>query len=464
MNTEPRNLDIAEMRAAIGRGELTAGRIAKSCMEMVEAQNEKLRALISIDWNNIVAQCNEVDTHPRQIRGTLGGIPVAIKDLIDVAGQVTTAGSSFFRDAPQATADAPVVSRLRDAGAIIFGKTNLHEFAWGGTSENPHYGFCRNPWNTGHSSGGSSGGSAVAVAARMAPGTLGTDTLGSIRLPSSYCGIVGLKPTYGLLPTRGIFPLAYTFDHVGPMARTVTDVRILFQAMLDHRAGRHLDQGSAGRGLSGTASKRLAGIRIGRLTKLVPKEICHATTWEKYEKAFALAEDEGATIVNEHIADYDAALTVGNLLAMAQASEVHRERMATHPEKFSDDVRSLLELGYLVTGVDYIRAQRLRAKLVAEGKRLANRVDAWILPTTPQPAPPIGRPIDPTLIYFTLPLNVLGFPSIAMPSGLTPDNLPVSIQVVGGPYRENLLLDIAQILEQRLEFPRTLPVGIAETV
>ena len=459
--TKPRDLHLTEMIAAMKKGELSAVELAESCLEMIDAYNDTLHAFISLDRDDVLAQCRAIDGQAVKTRGPLGGIPVAVKDLIDVAGQRTTAGSSFFREAAPAAADAPIVQRLRQAGAVVFGKTNLHEFAWGGTSENPHFGNCRNPWNPDCVAGGSSGGSAVAVATRMAPGALGTDTLGSIRHPSSFCGTVGLKPTFGLLPTEGIFPLAYTFDHVGPMARTVADAGVIFRALLDEEARKLVAASTAGKTLPTGASKRLAGIRIGRLSALVPKEICHEATGANYEKAFALAEDEGAVIVDEHIPDYDAALSTGFFLVMAQASEIHRERMATNPGAFGDDVRALLEIGYMVTGVDYVRAQRLRAKIVAEAKRLAERVDAWILPTTPQPALRIGQPVDPTLAFFTGPVATIGFPCIAIPGGLTAEDLPVSIQIVGGPYSENLLLDIAAVLEQRLEFPQSLPAWVA---
>jgi aspartyl-tRNA(Asn)/glutamyl-tRNA(Gln) amidotransferase subunit A len=457
-----RDLEIVEMIAAMKKGELTAGEISQSCLEVIGAYNEKLRAFIRIDPDVVTAQCRRIDSQREMKNRKLRGIPIAIKDLIDVAGEPTTSGSSFFRAARPAESDAPIVQRLRDSGAVIFGKTNLHEFAWGGTSENPHFGFCRNPWNPDHSAGGSSGGNGVAIATHMAPGALGTDTLGSIRHPSSFCGIVGLKPTYGLLPTKGIFPLAHTFDHVGPMARTVADAGMIFQALLDPGAHKLLIQGAAGKTTSSGKSRRLAGLKIGRLPALVPREICHEKTWEKYQRAFELAEDEGAVIVDEHIPDFEAALGTGFVLVLAQASEIHYERMATNPGGFGDDVRSLLELGYMVSGVDYIRAQRLRARIVEEAKLLARRVDAWIVPTTPQPAPRIGQPLDPTLAFFTGPICTLGFPSIAIPSGLTKDNLPVSIQIVGGPHKENLLLDMAAILEERLDFPKSLPAWMAQ--
>jgi len=456
-----RDFELTEMIELMRKGELTSHQIVQSCLEAVEAYNEKFRAFISIDADEVLAQSRKIDLQPGKKKGPLKGIPVAIKDLIDVAGQVTTAGSSFFRNAKPAESDAPIIQRLREAGAIIFGKTNLHEFAWGGTSENPHFGFCRNPWNPEHCAGGSSGGSGLAIATHMAPGALGTDTLGSIRHPSSFCGVVGLKPTFGLLETQGIFPLAYTFDHVGPMARTVADVETIFEALLDQKARRLLSRGRGKKKISLKKSKRLEGIRMGRLTALVPKEICHETTWQKYEKAFEFAEDEGAIVVNEHIPDFETALATGFTLTYAQASEIHYERMAKNPEGFGEDVRSLLELGYMVSAVDYVRAQRLRAKLVEEGKHLTERIDAWIFPTTPKPAPRIGQPIDPTLAFFTAPICTLGFPSVAIPSGITPEGLPVSIQIISGPYKEGLLLEIAKILEERLDFPKELPTWIA---
>ncbi len=454
----PRNLELLEMVARLGSGKLTPREIVESCLEAVRAQNETLRTFISIDEDDIRAQSRRIETPAEKIAGPLKGIPIAVKDLIDVAGQVTTSGSSFFRNGRPAEADAPIIRRLRGAGAVIFGKTNLHEFAWGGTSENPHYGACRNPWNPEHCAGGSSGGSAAAVAARMCPGALGTDTLGSIRIPSSFCGVVGLKPTFGLLPTEGIFPLGYTFDHVGPMARTVADVARIFDALLDAEGRRLLRRAGGKNKIPRRGSRRLEGIKIGRLPGLVPRGICHEVTWERYERSFDLAAEEGASVIEERFPDFETALGVAYTLTFAQASEIHRERMAQNPEGFGKDVRSLLELGFLVSGVDYIRAQRLRAKLVAEGRALAERVDAWIFPTTPKPASRVGEPPDPTVAFFTAPICALGFPSIAVPSGMTSGGLPVSIQIIAGPHQERRLISIASVLEERLAFPKQPPV------
>ena len=460
--TEPRDLELTEMCQSITRGELTSRDIALSCLDAYDNLDDHLKAFISMDRSHVLEQSDAVDAMEPSMRGPLAGIPIAVKDLIDEAGKVSTQGSSFFRDAPPAEKDAPVVRRLKKAGAVIFGKTNLHEFAWGGTTSNPHFGICRNPWNPDHIPGGSSGGSGAAVAARIVPGALGTDTLGSIRLPSAFCGIVGLKPTYGLLPTEGIFPLGYTLDHVGPMTRTVPDARLCLKALLtsDDQHGLESMQKKSRHTPSG--SKRLKGLRIGRLSESVPEDSCHPTTWQQYQKSFELAEDEGAEVVEESIPGFETALSAAFIMTLAQAGEIHHERLAENPEGFGDDVRDRLYQGHLVSGVDYVRAQRIRSKLVDEAKKLMQRVDAWILPTAPNPASRIGEPPHPWAARFTSRINLLGFPGIAIPSGLTDDELPVSIQIVSAPYSEYLLLDIAEIIEERLAFSKDLPTWVRD--
>jgi aspartyl-tRNA(Asn)/glutamyl-tRNA(Gln) amidotransferase subunit A len=239
---QAKDLELTEMVDAIRNRELTAAEIVESCLAAVDRYEKTLNAFISLDREKARRQSRMIDADGIRPEGRfLCGTPVAVKDLIDVDGETTTNGASFFKHAPPASADAPVIQTLRDNGAVLFGKTNMHEFAWGGTTENPHFGNCSNPWNPDYSPGGSSGGSGAAVASRMVPAALGTDTLGSIRIPSSFCGIVGLKPTYGLISTRGVFPLGYTLDHVGPMARTTADARLLFDAMVDPKGRQRLD-------------------------------------------------------------------------------------------------------------------------------------------------------------------------------------------------------------------------------
>jgi aspartyl-tRNA(Asn)/glutamyl-tRNA(Gln) amidotransferase subunit A len=458
--TEPRDLLLTEMCELIKKGELNPVEIVESCLKAFDLLNDHLKALISIDKERILEQARSMNATGSPQDGLLGGTPIAIKDLIDVAGVVTTQGSSFFRNAAPPDRDAPIIERLKKSGAIIFGKTNLHEFAWGGTSSNPHFGICRNPWNPNYIPGGSSGGSGAAVAARMVPGALGTDTLGSIRLPSALCGIVGLKPTYGLLPTAGIFPLGYTLDHVGPMTRSVGDNKLLFKALLTPQEHQKLESIKKTKHHIPSASKRLNGLRIASLPAMVPEISCHKTTWQQYLKSFAITEEEGAVLVEENIPGFDTALSAAFTMTLAQASEIHHERLAENPDGFGEDVRTFLEQGHLISAVDYIRAQRIRSKLVEEAGKFFKRVDAWILPTTPNPATRIGEATDPRNAGFTGPINLLGFPAIAIPSGLTKERLPVSIQIIAAPYHEYLLLDIAEILEERLGFPKDLPEGV----
>jgi aspartyl-tRNA(Asn)/glutamyl-tRNA(Gln) amidotransferase subunit A len=458
--TEPRNLLLTEMCELLIKEELKPIEIVESCLKAFDLLNDQLKAFISIDRERILEQARSMNSILSTPDGLLWGIPIAIKDLIDVAGVTTTQGASFFRNASPPDRDAPIVDRLKKSGAIIFGKTNLHEFAWGGTSSNPHFGICRNPWNPKYIPGGSSGGSGVAVAARLVPGALGTDTLGSIRLPSALCGTVGLKPTYGLLPTAGIFPLGYTLDHVGPMTRSVGDARLLFKALLSPKEQQKLESIRKTKSIGRSPSKRLNGLRIARIPALVPEQSCHKTTWQQYLKSFVIAEEEGAVLVEENIPGFDTALSAAFTMTLAQASEIHHERLAENPDGFGEDVRTFLEQGHLISAVDYIRAQRIRSRLVEEAGKLFERVDAWILPTTPNPATRIGEATDPRNAGFTGPINLLGFPAMAIPSGLTEDNLPVSVQIIAAPHHEYLLLDLAEIMEERLGFPKDLPEGI----
>ncbi len=455
--TPVRELDLTEMIALRRKGDITAVDIMQSCLEAVDLYNARLNAFIAIDHQKLIDQARAADQVPAERRGLLAGIPVAIKDIIDVAGEITTAGSSFFRNHPPARSDAAIIRRLKDEGAIAFGRANLHEFAWGASSANVHYGTCYNPWHHDYVAGGSSGGSASAVLMRMAPAALGTDTLGSIRHPSSFCGTVGLKPTYGLLPTEGIFPLAEAYDHVGPMARTVADAACLFNALLTERQRGLLARRAGERTRAALSkSRRLQGLKIGVLKQQVPRELCHQAVWQGFEKVMEMIADEGGEIVEVHFPDFESAYTTGLIITMVQASQIHHQRMRTHPEQFGEDVRLLLEAGYLFSGIDYVQAQRVRAKLIAAGLRLLEGIDCWVTPTTPNPATRIGE-TDFSVAFLTAPICTLGFPAIALPCGATEQRLPVSFQIIGGPLCENNLLDIAGVLAERLAFPKEVP-------
>jgi aspartyl-tRNA(Asn)/glutamyl-tRNA(Gln) amidotransferase subunit A len=459
--TQPRDLELVEMLDRVKKKELSSAEIVESCLDGVAQHEKVLNAFISLDREKVLEQSRRIDAAKRPDNDRfLFGVPVGVKDLIDVQDEVTTNGSSFFKNATAAKIDADVIRALKEDGAVIFGKTNLHEFAWGATTENPHFGSCRNPWNPDHNPGGSSGGSGAAVASRMVPAALGTDTLGSIRIPSSFCGIVGLKPTYGLISTEGIFPLGYTYDHVGPMTRTVADAKQLFSAMAGSKSRDRLIEKAASTVFSPTESKRLKGMKIAVLPELVPEEACHKTVFAQYQRAFEIARDEGAQIVEERIPGFESALFAGYTMTLAQAAEIHHERLSSNPDGFGDDVRELLETGHMITAVDYVRAQRMRAKLLAAAKELMERVDAWIWPTTPIPAPRIGGSTDANTAMFTGPVNVIGFPSLVLPSGLTEDRLPVSVQIIAEPFSEYRLFEIGQVLEEKFHFTTELPDGV----
>ena len=450
--TEPCDLFLTEMSRFIQNGEITSLEIVESCLKRYEALNDSLKAFISLNKEKVLNQARQMDAGRPDQPGPLWGIPIAVKDLIDVAGETSTQGSFFFKNAPPAQHDAPIITRLKKSGAVCFGKTNLHEFAWGGTSSNPYFGFCRNPRNHDYIPGGSSGGSAAAVGAGMVPGAFGTDTLGSIRLPSALCGIVGLKPTYGLLPTDGIFPLGYTLDHVGPMVRSVLDAALFFKALLTPQEHQRLDDIKREKKVPAQGEKRLKGLKIAILPSLVKEHDCHKAVWSGYMKTLALAKEQGAETVDETIPGMEASMSTAFVLTLAQASEIHRERLAENPAGFGDDVRAFLEQGHLISAVDYIRAQRIRARLIHEAKQLFQRVDAWIMPTTPNPATRVGEPPDPLNARFNGPVNLLGFPSLALPSGLANEGLPVSIQIIMAPYQEYRLLEIAKVIEDGLGF------------
>jgi aspartyl-tRNA(Asn)/glutamyl-tRNA(Gln) amidotransferase subunit A len=449
-------MNIAEAGEALRKGQFSSVELTTAALARVSRLNSSLRAFITVTADAALARAMEADAEfARGVdRGPLHGLPMAVKDLFFTRGVLTTAGSLLYKDfVPDH--DAAVIERLEKAGAVLIGKLNMHELAYGITSANPHFGAVRNPWNVEHSPGGSSGGSGAAVASGMVYAAMGSDTGGSIRIPASFCGTVGLKPTYGRVSRFGAFPLSWSLDHMGPLTRCVRDAAIVFDAIAGHDPR---DAASSRHPVTDTvpdAGCSIRGVRIGfpenfffdRLDPDVESSV---------RGAFARAQAIGAVIVPVRLPDMEAVAAVGRIILLCEASAM----MEPHFPKRSQigpDVLALLDQGRLLPATDYIQAQRLRKKMQREFAAIWKNVDCLLAPATPTAAPKIGqdtvrlggREEDVRILTTRLVrgFNVLGLPSLSMPCGLTAAGLPVGLQVVAPPMEEALVLRVGAALE-----------------
>ena len=430
--------------------------------ELLAATAERIRALDPLLNAYIEAY---LPLRADRLAGPLGGIPIAVKDMIDLAGRRTTAGSAF-RDDHVADEDAAVIGKLRAAGAVFTGKTNLHEWALGVTTINPHFGACRNPWDTAHIAGGSSGGSAAAVAAGLCLGAIGTDTGGSIRIPAALCGIVGLKPTFGRVSLRGVVPLSWSLDHVGPMARTVRDAALLLGVMAGHDPldPVSVDQPAPDYVSELDRSPDVRGLRIGVAEPFFFDE-SQAPVVAAAQAAVLVLRDLGATTfaIDLHEAA-DMGRATGVIL-FSDASAYHRERLGAHPEKFGADVRERLRLG-LEMVVDYPQARQTQRAWRRRLREVFQSVDAILTPATPVVAASVddssqASTARPMLTLFSRPFNLSGTPALTLPCGFahTPEGrrLPIGLQLVGRWWDEATLLRIANAYERATDWHRHRP-------
>jgi aspartyl-tRNA(Asn)/glutamyl-tRNA(Gln) amidotransferase subunit A len=415
--------------------------IVRSCLARIEAGRDG-NAFIAVRSEEAVreAQHAEAEIRAGRYKGPLHGVPVAVKDLVDVEGMLTTSGSAV--PAPTAAKDAPVVSRLRDAGAVIIGKTNLHEFAFGTTSEESAFGPVRHPKDPSRSAGGSSGGSAAALAGGMCYGAVGTDTGGSIRIPAAACGIVGLKPTLGELTCEGVVPLSTTLDHVGPMALTVFDVGLLYQAM----KGAHV------RGVAPAGGRLTIGVARGYFMEPLDADVRAALA-----RARGVLAKNGHALVDVEIRHAEWTPDAYLHIVLPEAARFHAVRLEEHADRYSPGVRMRLEMGRYVLAEDYVRAMRLREYLTHEVDRTLRGCDALLLPALAIPAATIGastvevggqsQPVRAAMLKLTQLFNMTGHPAIAIPAGAGADGLPRGLQLVGHRGRTERLLDVAAAVE-----------------
>ena len=434
-------LGLRAVARRIATGEVSPVEVVDATLEWVGALEPGLNAFI---WRNPRAHHEaERAEQALQRRGAVGplhGIPITIKDLILTRDAPTTAGSRIFGEGLRSRHDAPVVRRLRRAGAILLGKTNLHEIAMGVTTVNEHFGPTRNPWDPTRVAGGSSGGSAAALAAGFGYGSVGTDTRGSIRIPAACCGVTGLKPTYGLVPTQDVIPLSWSLDHVGPMARSVEDAAVLLGVMAGGRARRE-------RWLAAVdfAPERL---RIG-LCQYYFRELDPAIEGSVAE-AIALFERAGHRLVDVELAGLSDAHAASAVITGAEAYAYHEEHLRERPDGLGPLVRARLERAAALTAVDLVRAERTRREIGAAFVGAFDAVDCLIGATVPAFPPRIGDATvrhgdreEPVLEAFTRlnsPQNMAGIPALVLPCGVGPDGLPVGLQLIAAAGREDVLL------------------------
>jgi aspartyl-tRNA(Asn)/glutamyl-tRNA(Gln) amidotransferase subunit A len=454
-------ISVTEAGRLIRERDLSPVDLIQACLQRTDQLENRLNAFITVNGDEALrgAKAAAEEIAGGKNRGPLHGIPVALKDIFAVAGVGLTAGSKILAE-NVASEDSESTTRLRSAGAIIPGKLNLHEFAFGATGVNPHFGPARNPWDTERITGGSSSGSAAAVAGGECAAALGTDTGGSIRIPASLCGIVGLKPTYGRVSKCGVLPLSWSLDHVGPMTRTVEDAAIVLQAI----AGRDPMDGSTGDepvpDYVRSLEAGVRGLRIG-MPKQFFFENVDAEVETAVRSAVALLEEMGAEVRNVDaplIGDIPGAVTA---IMLPEALAYHHEWMAERPDDYGDDVRSRLELGSTFLAVHYVQAQRLRELAVeAWRQEVFSRVDLIATPTTPITAPRIEEGDLSTtfnLIRFTNPLNFLGVPAISVPCGFTKEGLPVGLQLAGHWWAEDTVIRAAHAYERATDWHERRP-------
>ena len=439
-------ISIVDFGRRLRAGEVTSEQVTEDCLRRIGVDNPRLNAFITVTADEARQQARELDQElaAGHDRGPLHGVPLSIKDLLDVRGTPTTA-ASHVRDGHIAGGDAAAITSLRDAGAVFIGKTNLHEFAFGTTNEESAYGPARNPHDPARSPGGSSGGSAAGVAAGMALASIGTDTGGSIRIPSAACGIVGLKPAHGEVSTEGVVPLSARLDHVGPLAQTVSDAWLIYRALLgDHRA-------------QVPAAASMKGLRFAVLRPYFC-DLLDDEVRARFEEALARFRAAGAQVDEIAIQHASALAPVYLHIVLADAAAYHAATLERMPERYTPPVRLRLEMGRHVLGEDYVRALAGQEVLRREVDAALADHDALVLPTLPIPAPLIGQasvqfgnvsePVRNVMLRLTQLFNVTGHPAIALPAGRTKTGLPCSVQLAA--MRTESLIRVALAVESQI--------------
>jgi aspartyl-tRNA(Asn)/glutamyl-tRNA(Gln) amidotransferase subunit A len=444
---------IREVGERLKRREISAVELATAILDRAEKLDGTLNAFITITRETALAQARSADQAlaAGHYLGPLHGIPISLKDLYQTSGITTTGGSKILADwVPEA--DSTVARRLRQAGAVLIGKNNLHEFAYGATNENPHYGPARNPWNVERITGGSSGGSSAAVAAGIGYASMGSDTGGSIRLPAALCGVVGVKPTYGLVSRAGVLPLSWSLDHCGPLTRTVEDTALILNAIVGHDAS---DPASASRvtpDLCTALDRRMNGLRIGLLTEYMGDNVVPEIK-DGVRAALTALQGQGASVEEVSVPEVGHRNGVVAAILYSEASTVHERWLRTRGAEYGADVLERLRHGQRLAATQYLRGQQARRALMERFRTVFTGIDVLATPTVPILAPTLpesrGWAARSQLLGFTQLFNVLGLPAVSVPCGFSRNGLPMGLQLVGRPFEEETILRVAHTYEQQ---------------
>jgi aspartyl-tRNA(Asn)/glutamyl-tRNA(Gln) amidotransferase subunit A len=464
---------IRELSQKIRDRAISPVELTRDCLARIDRLNPALNAFITITADCALDQARvaEREILRGDYRGPLHGIPIGLKDILDTAGVRTTAASALFSTPPNdrvPSEDAEAVRRLRAAGAIVLGKQNLHEFAYGGSSMVSFFGEVHNPWDTARVAGGSSGGSAASVAAGLGFAAVGTDTAGSIRLPAAYCGVVGLKPTYGRVSARGVIPLSRSYDHVGPIVNSVYDAALMLQVLAgyDPADPASIDApvadfvGAIEQLTAKPGAHLLPKLRIGVAREFffdnLDPEIADAI-----EKAIELFRE-----LHAEMRDVKLEVSTDRTLASAEAYAYHEPFVARSPELYQPATLGRIQSGAGISEADALRAGRELQAIRHAICKIFDDVDVLLTPTAPIPPPAIAdlrehpedlRPQELIMLRNTRPFNVWGIPAISVPCGFTKDGLPIGLQLAAAPWREDVLLQVAYAYEQTTEWHNEMP-------
>ena len=460
-------MSAGQLSGLIKSKEISPVEVIDAHLARIEATEPVLNSFITLlpDEARAAARRAEADIQAGKYRGPLHGIPVGLKDLFNTAGVRTTSGSKIF-DNFIPTEDCTVAIKFREAGSILLGKLNMHQFAYGPTGENPDYGHMHNPWDPELVTGGSSGGSGSATAAGLCFGSLGSDTGGSVRIPAALCGIVGLKPTYGLVSRFGLTPLSWSLDHPGPMVRTVEDAALAMNVMAGHDpkdvASAKVDVPDYTTALTGD----VRGLRIG-----VPEEYFDAPldpqVGQAVRDALDLLESMGAVVKPVSFPMFKDAFPISTAILMAEASAYHRDLLTKDAEQLYPPIRLRLEAGLFISSADYLRAQQARTLFDRQARQLLEDVDLLAGPTEPVTAPQLlatrvqagetSMGTTPALTQYTRPYNITGMPAISIPCGFSEAGLPYALQLAGRPFDELTVLRAAHAYEQATDWHKRRP-------